>query len=67
MVLLFLTTLSFSLTMQKLPSTGTPPSPRKENSMIYRNLTNELVMFGGKTDPNTFSNDLWLFNLDNQQ
>ena len=47
----------------RIPSTNSPPPVRIYHMMVYNNVTNMLIIFGGNQDVNTIFNDVWEYDL----
>ena len=56
-------TLSGTPTWSQLTPGGVAPTPRQDAAAVYDAIGNRMVVFGGYTQANTFSNETWTLSL----
>jgi N-acetylneuraminic acid mutarotase len=54
----------FSLEIQRIPSTGSPPAKRQLSSMAHDPIDNTLYLYGGLEESGEPLDEMWSFNLD---
>lgn len=55
------------LNLERIPSTNPPPIRRLYHFMDYNPVTDQLIIFGGSTTADLVYNDVWAFNITEEQ
>jgi hypothetical protein len=53
----------YSINIESIPTTGTPPSKRQRSSLAYDKSSSSVFIYGGFEDMNEYYEDIWRFNL----